>query len=207
MNLAIPYNDVQQRGLIPESKLGFKDDSKTKRPKKAVTKVKKPKSKIIRYPTQCMEIGAIKCLFLSCYDRGQSPFLSLGPSWPFTCFLLGFALMILVYFVVMIKMASNPNTVHLYACYLGLATNLFVLFAGILKNPGIPSAVVKRLLKERLGKSQSGEGELSDEDSVDLEAAMPANPLERRKGKLFCNDCKIEMTPDMYHCEDCLVCI
>lgn len=68
-------------------------------------------------------------------------------------------------------MASNPNKWHLYACYAGLVTNLLVLFAGILKNPGIPSVVVKRLLKERLGKSLSGEGELSDEDSVDLEAA------------------------------------
>lgn len=101
MNLAIPYNDVQQRGLIPESKLGFKED-KPKKAKKAFVKVKKPRSKIIRYPTQCMEIGAIRCLFLSCFDRGQSPLLSLGPSWPFTCFLLGFAMMILCYFVVMI---------------------------------------------------------------------------------------------------------
>ncbi len=72
--------------------------------------------------------------------------------------------MILCYFLVMINMASNPNLTHLYTCYAGLATNLFVLFAGILKNPGIPKQVIKRLLKEKLGKSVSGEGELSSDE-------------------------------------------
>ena len=152
MNLAIPYNDIQQRGLIPERAPESKPtDPKPKTRKKK--KVKKPKSRIIRYPTQCMSIGAIRCLFLSCYDRGQSPFLTLGPSWPFTCFLLCFAGMILAYFLVMINMANNPNPTHLTICYFGLGINLLILFAGILGNPGIPKQVTKRLLKERLGKS------------------------------------------------------
>lgn len=118
-----------------------------------------------------MNIGAIKCLFLSCYYRGQSPLLTLGPSWPFTLFLLGFAAMILAYFIIMIKMASNPSTVHLYICYGGIGLNLLFLFAGILKNPGIPQVVIERLLKERMGKSQTGEGDLSEpEENNDLES-------------------------------------
>jgi hypothetical protein len=100
-----------------------------------------------------MNIGAIKCLFLSCFYRGQSPLLTLGPSWPFTLFLLGFAAMILAYFIIMINMASNPNIIHLYICYGGIGLNLLVLFGGILKNPGIPQVVIERLLKERIGKS------------------------------------------------------
>jgi hypothetical protein len=108
----------------------------------------------------------------------------------------------------MINMASNPNIYHLYTCYAGLALNLFVLFAGILKNPGIPQLVIKRMLKERLGKSQSGEGDLSS-DEQDLEAGKkePSTSKAPVRSKRFCNDCRIETTPDMYHCEDCLVCI
>jgi hypothetical protein len=69
MNIAIPYNDLQQRGLIPESKVGLTTET-LKKQKKKKSGVKKPKSTFIRYPTQCMRVGAIKCLFLSCYDRG-----------------------------------------------------------------------------------------------------------------------------------------
>ena len=57
LNIAIPYNDVQQRGLIPESKLGFVEDKPKRKKKKSG--VKKPKSTFIRYPTQCMRVGAI----------------------------------------------------------------------------------------------------------------------------------------------------
>lgn len=69
-------------------------------------------------------------------------------------------------------MASNPNIFHLYIVYAGLVFNILVLFAGILKNPGMPQKVIKRILKERLGKSQTGEGELSDEadETHDIES-------------------------------------
>lgn len=68
--------------------------------------------------------------------------------------------------------------------------------------------MIKRLLKERLGKSASGEGEISSEEEIqDLEAGKSADPKKAMKRKRICNDCKVEMTADMYHCEDCLVCI
>jgi hypothetical protein len=68
--------------------------------------------------------------------------------------------------------------------------------------------VIKRLLKERLGKSASGEGEISSEEEIqDLEAGKSADPKKAMKRKRICNDCKVEMTAGMYHCEDCLVCI
>ena len=155
----------------------------------------KPKSKMIRYPTQFMSIGAIRCLFLSCYDRGQSPILTLGPSWPFTCFLLGFAGMIFAYFSIIINYASNPNVIHLYIVYAGLALNLLLLFTGILKNPGIPKKFIKRLLKERLGKSLTGDGELSDEadDSQDLEAGSKTASKQKQAIKNnLCYHCKVE---------------
>ena len=68
-------------------------------------------------------------------------------------------------------MTSNPNVVLLFMVYTGLFFHIIVLLTGILKNPGIPQKVIKRILKERLGKSQTGEGELSDgpDDSLDLE--------------------------------------
>jgi len=128
-----------------------------------------------------MRIGEIKCLFLSCYDRGQSPVLTLGPSWPFTIFLLFFAGMILVYFAIMISMAKNANPIHLNACYGALGLNLLILFTGILKNPGIPKPIILRYLKERLGKSQTGEGDLSDNEDEgeddDLESGGARDPV------------------------------
>ena len=65
----------------------------------------RPKSKSqvgVRYPTQYMLVGEIHCIFLSCWNRGRSPFLSLGPSWPFTLFLLLLAALILGYFYMML---------------------------------------------------------------------------------------------------------
>jgi len=35
-------------------------------------------------------------------------------------------------------MVKEKEGYHMYVSYVGLAVNLFVLFGGILKNPGIP---------------------------------------------------------------------
>lgn len=85
-----------------------------------------------------MKIGEIKCIFLSCWNRGRSPVLTLGPSWPFTIFLLFFGSMILVYFIVMLSLAKNPNPLMLALAWAMLGTNFGCLLAGILKNPGMP---------------------------------------------------------------------
>ena len=65
--------------------------------------------------------------------------------------------MILGYFIVMIGMAEKEGSKnHILFCYAGLIANLGVLFAGILKNPGIPQIYIDRLLKEQmLNKSEN----------------------------------------------------
>ena len=105
--------------------------------KQIEVKPKKKKS-YKKYRTQCMKVGEVKCLFLSCYYSGRSPLLTLGPSWPFTCFIVFFAAMIFVYFMVMLSMAGEQAGNKVYISYAGLLMNVLVLFAGILKNPGIP---------------------------------------------------------------------
>ena len=110
-----------------------------------------------------MKVGELKCLFLSCFNRGRSPFLSLGPSWPFTIFLLFFAAMIIVYFLIMVSMAKNANVYHLTFVYALIVTNLLVLFGGILKNPGVPQTYIDKILKEKSGKGEDAEAE-SEED-------------------------------------------
>ena len=46
--------------------------------------------------------------------------------------------MIVVYFLIMVSMAKNANPYHLAFVYALIATNLLILFGGILKNPGVP---------------------------------------------------------------------
>lgn len=85
-----------------------------------------------------MKVGEVKCLFLSCWYEGRSPLLTLGPSWPFTCFILLFAGMIMCYFLLMLSMCGPAAGNNVYYSYAGLTINMLTLFAGILKNPGIP---------------------------------------------------------------------
>ena len=85
-----------------------------------------------------MKVGELKCLFLSCFYRGRSPVLSLGPDWQFVIFLLVFAGMILLYFLVMISIAKTANIYYLIFVYALIAINLIILIGGILKNPGVP---------------------------------------------------------------------
>ena len=119
-----------------QSVQGKQSEQKERKQVKQKKKVKKAGK--IRYRTRCMKVGELKCLFLSCYNRGRSPLLSLGPSWPFTIFLLFFAAMIVVYFLIMVSMAKNANIYHLGFVYSLIVCNILVLFGGILKNPGVP---------------------------------------------------------------------
>ena len=99
-----------------------------------------------------MKIGEVKCLFVTYFYNGRSPLLTLGPSWPFTFILLLLALIILGYFYMMLRLGSNAHPLHMLWCQGCVAGNLFFLFAGILKNPGIPQQHIDRILKEKLGK-------------------------------------------------------
>jgi len=111
----------------------------TIKPKKGKKKKKRSPSGLRKnYPTRCMKVGEIKCLFVSCFNGGRSPLISLGPSWPFTLFLLGFACMIFIYFCFMLSMAKRRDTFMFVLAEAGLVFNLLMLFTGILKNPGIP---------------------------------------------------------------------
>ena len=70
---------------------------------------------------------------------GQSPILTLGPSWPFTFILLGLAAVILVLFAVLLTIAQTNDTSYLRPIsYVGIFLNLIALFGGILWNPGMP---------------------------------------------------------------------
>ena len=66
--------------------------------------------------------------------------------------------------MLMMTMAENSNPYHKAFCYMGIYFNLFLLFGGILKNPGIPQIYIDRLLKEQMGKGEK-EQEEEDEES------------------------------------------
>ena len=123
---------------------------KQKEQKKKVRKNRVGKS----YPTQYMKVGEIHCIFLSCFNKGRSPFLSLGPSWPFTLFLLLLACLILGYFCMMLKLAKDGNYWHMLWCEICIFANLLTLLGGILKNPGIPQKYIDRILKDQQGKGE-----------------------------------------------------
>ena len=127
-------------------------------------KKKKKKVSNATYPTQCMKVGEIMCLFVRCHNGGRSPLLSLGPSWPFT-----FALFFIggIYFTMFQFFLSWVPTVSVKYCISqsGLAINILILLAGILKNPGIPQSHLDRILKEK----KSGKEENVEENSGDLE--------------------------------------
>ena len=69
---------------------------------------------------------------------GRSPLLTLGPSWPFTIFLVLIGVMIFFYFMILIHACGIENNVFYYVMYIGLAINVAMLFGGVLKNPGMP---------------------------------------------------------------------
>ena len=193
----------------------YKDNvAKTQEPKK---KQKKPKSKKKnqigkRYPSQYIKVGEIHCIFLSCYYKGQSPLLTIGPSWPFTLFLLGLAAIILGYFYMMILLGSRANPYYRLWCQFCVVLNFAVLWGGILKNPGIPQRYIDRILKEQQGKGEDeddGEVEMKDLETGATGTAKKENKHldSAKKGLVWCQICMIETEQDSYHCEDCDVCI
>ena len=102
-------------------------------------KTKSMSRKGMRYPTQCMKVGEIACLFVSCFYRGRSPMISIGPSWPFTFILFFLTGVICVYFYLMLLInGDKAHPTHRMWCYSTIVANMLCLILGILKNPGIP---------------------------------------------------------------------
>ena len=136
---------------LSETLKSDKSSSRGKDNARILVQAKKRSSSVgKRYPTQYMKVGEIKCVFLSCFYRGRSPLIALGPSWPFTFVLLLLAGLISCYFYMMLSVGGDrANPWHKLWCHFCIATNLFALFAGILKNPGIPQRLLDRLLKEQ----------------------------------------------------------
>lgn len=92
----------------------------------------------------------------------------------------------------------------MYVSYVGLAVNLFVLFGGILKNPGIPQPIIDKILKDQLGKGEDDESQSSEDDE---EKSKSEQSISTPQPYHWCRICQIETQKDTYHCEDCLVCI
>ena len=73
----------------------------------------------------------------------------------------------------MLSMAKNHEAFMFRLSCCGIAFNIFVLFTGILKNPGIPQVYLDRILKEKLtGKTESVGSQ--SESASDLEAGTSA---------------------------------
>ena len=105
--------DQSEQVDVKKSKDAKKTDSTQpeKKKKKSSSSVGK------RYPTQYMKIGEIKCIFLSCYYRGRSPLITLGPSWPFTSVLILLACLITGYFYMMIHISgAKADPWHMLWC-------------------------------------------------------------------------------------------
>ena len=84
-----------------------------------------------------MKIGEVRCLFLTCYKQGRTPFLSIGPSWPFTLFLFVFALFIVGFFSFMLHMMKTKTWWTLAIMITSMTINFGALLMGIFMNPGI----------------------------------------------------------------------
>ena len=114
-------------------------------------KKKKRKKGLVKYRTQCLQVGYVKCLFLSFYDRGRSPIITIGPHYPLTIVLVIFGTLFYFFFQVLLETfakAANPN--HLNFCYFLQTINILTAFVCFLKNQGIPQAFILRMLKNQL---------------------------------------------------------
>ena len=86
----------------------------------------------IRYPSQDIYIGNVRCWFFSFYKYGRSPMLSIGPSWPFTIGLLIFAFVALAYFLWMLSLLKIIDPMIQTTAIIVMFTNIGVLLTGIL---------------------------------------------------------------------------
>ena len=112
-------------------------------------------TKKLAYPTQCMKVGRINCLFLSFFYLGRTPFLVVGPHWPWTSILAILTGFYVIFFTVFLSQVKAKQTALFYLCCVGLLINLITVIIVVLKNPGIPQLYLDIILKEKLtGKSE-----------------------------------------------------
>lgn len=149
-------NDVDTRKKNFKIKSSAENDSKKKKKKK------------VKYPTQMLMIGNIRCFFIKYFKNGRSPLFSIGPSWPFTIGLLTFAFVAFFYFLWMISLLKIIDTKFRLVAVALLITNILALLTGILQNPGIPQQIIDRILKEQLGK-----GTENKEEDIEAGQDMP----------------------------------
>ena len=122
---------------------------------------KKRMSKIGTYPTRVQWVGNLLCFFSACYQQGRFPFCSIGPSWPFTIGLLVFAAICLGYLCFMLFMIKDSHYL-LAISVLSITANLFLLFGGILGDPGVKPKTYLHYCKMKY--QQDGDLTSSDED-------------------------------------------
>lgn len=103
------------------------------------------------------------CFFISCWRQGRFPICSIGPSWAFTCGLLVFSFMVLAFMIAMICMLEDKGEWMRKAAGSCIAINLFLLFGGILGDPGVKPATYLHYTKNWF----SGGKDLYKSDSDD----------------------------------------
>ena len=67
---------------------------------------------------------------------------------------------------------------HILFCYAGLIANLGVLFAGILKNPGIPQIYIDRILKEQMLNKSENDSENKGTELKQVSNTAPSDDIE-----------------------------
>ena len=79
-----------------------------------------------------MKVGQITCLFVKYFKNGRKPFMSIGPSWPFTIGLLTFAFGAFFYFLWMLTLLKILDPRVKFVAISLMSFNIFMLLRGIL---------------------------------------------------------------------------
>ena len=75
--------------------------------------------------------------------------IALGPDWCFTPVLFVLGGFFSAFFEAIIYEFLDWNSPVWYVAQASIAFHWFILLSGILKNPGIPKQIIKRMLKQR----------------------------------------------------------
>ena len=117
----------------------------------------------LTYPTRIENIGALSCLFLSFYRGGTFPFISIGPSWPFTIGMLIFVALCVAYLLYMMTMIAYFPKLW-YIALSCIIFNLVILARAICGDPGIKESIYLNHIKKNMGaKSEEAPSLLSSE--------------------------------------------
>ncbi|CDW81230.1 dhhc zinc finger domain containing protein [Stylonychia lemnae] len=154
-----------------------------------------------------MKIGELRCLFLKCYKKGRTPFMSVGPQWQFTIGLFVFAILAATYFIFMINVLKNLDYRFKVVHFLLIIINVFALILGVFQNPGVPQSVFDYKLKKQLGKNDQKTDNEEDEERQSLNQRDSSQIKRNTSRNAFCEPCNLQKDQTVYHCSDCDVCI